>query len=87
MHENDPAIKLKKLGHADSHTTARTLSLANDEAALIDMTSPKQEINPTTPEDEKSSEQQLSLWGLVPVTTALCATLFCMSLVSGNKLS
>jgi hypothetical protein len=84
MYENDLAIEPKELGHAVSHTTTRTLSLRKDEAALVNMTFPTQEINPTTIEKEKFREQQLSLWGLVPVTTALCATLFCMSLVSGR---
>ncbi|KAJ5658307.1 Efflux pump [Penicillium longicatenatum] len=80
MHENDPAFGQKGLGHANSHTTTRALSFTNDETALVDMTFPTQEIIPTTIKQEKVHEQQLSLWGLVPVTTALCATLFCMSL-------
>lgn len=83
MNENDPAIKLKEPGH----TTARTPSLADDDAALMNMTPPKQEMSPTTPDGEEASGKQLSLWGLVPITTALCATLFCMSLVSGGILN
>lgn len=79
MNGHDSAIELKE----PEYTTARTLSLTNDEAALLDLTSSKQETSPTTPDDENSSGQQFSLWGLVPVTTALCATLFCTSLVSG----
>ncbi|KAJ5806375.1 MFS transporter [Penicillium pulvis] len=76
MNKNDAAIDLKEPGH----TTARTLPLANHEAALMETTPPKQEMSLTTPDDENPSGQQLSLWGLVPVTAALCATLFCMSL-------
>ena len=75
MQRNEDSMpEVDGVGGKDSHDAqdAQTVT-SNGETSSLDA---------DTSEMNKPTEEKLLLWSLLPLTVALCATLFCVSLVS-----
>ncbi|KAJ5096909.1 MFS transporter [Penicillium angulare] len=85
MHEKDyMTLEVDSTTDSSLNKTTSNPSVRNDDQRTPKIEEPKEQTptdaSTTASEDEKLSEPPLSLWSLVPITAALCASLFCMSL-------